>query len=603
MPYHLIRNPRPINFDRRRLLSGVATAAATGAALALTPVVARAQDQLDTDTGGFPLDDAARALLGWWTPPAGLIRGYVGGAGRQMHVRTMQPARPQFRPVFLLHEAGVSGRVWDRALAELGKTRTALAPDLPAHGDSDGDPLMSVEGLAAAVLGVMDDVSLKKIDIVGDGLGAHVALLLAAMAPHRVGRLVLSGIGASRIVASPRPDPANTEDPSFLTKEWAAFRADYPADAPLGVLDRDFADLLRTRAAPPRDRGVLSLAATITHETLVVRADTDRGAEDLARSLPKGSLSAGAAWTRDTATRAPGAWAAAVTAFLDLDKGADTPRAVTLPDVPPTPGALMRRFMPTPDGQLHYRIIAAADGGRAPPLLCFHMSPRSGAYYESLMAALAVAGRTMIAVDSAGYGESFKPQAWLNVPGYAGCMANFIDALGIANVDVLGDHTGAKIAIETARQRPRAVRRIVMSTAGVYSPEEQRGWQRRMDAIAVTADGGHYAALWTRYHTLNRGKLDSAQNAFRFYETVRAGPCMWWGPRAANLYILGDVLPTIPQQILLVCSDEDSLIEPSRRGAPLIKNGRYVEFAKQGNSMVEYRAAAVAPTIAAFLAE
>ena len=73
--------------------------------------------------------------------------------------------------------------------------------------------------------------------------------------------------------------------------------------------------------------------------------------------------------------------------------------------------------------------------------------------------------RTIIAVDSAGYGESFKPQAWLNVSGYAGHMANFIDALGIGKVDVLGDHTGAKIAIETARQRPRAVRRIVMSTA------------------------------------------------------------------------------------------------------------------------------------------
>jgi hypothetical protein len=52
----------------------------------------------------------------------------------------------------------------------------------------------------------------------------------------------------------------------------------------------------------------------------------------------------------------------------------------------------------------------------------------------------------------------------------------------------------------------------------------------------------------------------------------------------------------------LVCSDEDSLIEPTRRGAKLLRRGRYVEFKGQGNSMIEYRAAAVAPTIAAFLA-
>ncbi len=51
-----------------------------------------------------------------------------------------------------------------------------------------------------------------------------------------------------------------------------------------------------------------------------------------------------------------------------------------------------------------------------------------------------------------------------------------------------------------------------------------------------------------------------------------------------------------------MCSDEDSLIEPTRRGAPLLRNGRYVEFPGQGNSMFEYRVAAVAPTIAAFLA-
>jgi hypothetical protein len=48
-----------------------------------------------------------------------------------------------------------------------------------------------------------------------------------------------------------------------------------------------------------------------------------------------------------------------------------------------------------------------------------------------------------------------------------------------------------------------------------------------MESIPVRDDGSHYAALWARYHTLNRGKLDSEQNAFRFHETVRAGPCMW----------------------------------------------------------------------------
>lgn len=561
------------NFElpRRRWLAG--------AAITALSATAHGQERLDTDTTGFPLDDAARALLGWWTTPAGIVRGYVGGAGAQMHLRLAQPTRPSRRPVVLLHDAGQSGRVWDRAIALMGQTRAALAPDLPAHGDSDGDPLTPVEGHAAAVLRLIDRMSIGTFDLVGEGLGGETAALIAALAPGRVGQAIVMAAPAGPTFSTPRPDPTDRENTNFLASDWAAFRNTYAADAPFGVIDRDFADLLRSTAAAPRNRGVASILA---------------GA-----SLPDG-VRMRPAGPRGEATINADAWVKTILADLDSTPTGNVSGPVMWPDEAPPRGAIVRRFMSTPGAQMHYRI--AAGDGAGPPLLCFHMSPRSGAYYESLMAALAVAGRTVIAVDSAGYGESFKPPAWLNVPGYAKHMADFTDALGADQVDVMGDHTGAKVAIETVRQRPKIVRRVVMNTAGVYSLEEQRGWQQRMESIPVRDDGGHYAALWTRYHTLNRGKLDSEQNAFRFYETVRAGPCMWWGPRAANLYILGDVLPAIEHPILLICSDEDSLIAPTRRGAALLKNGRYVEFAKQGNSMVEYRAAAIAPTIAAHLA-
>ncbi|MSO64422.1 MAG: hypothetical protein EXQ85_01235 [Alphaproteobacteria bacterium] len=96
--------------------------------------------------------------------------------------------------------------------------------------------------------------------------------------------------------------------------------------------------------------------------------------------------------------------------------------------------------------------------------------------------------------------------------------------------------------------------------------------------------------------------MTTDQITFRFFETLRAGPCMWWGPRAANLYPLGEVLGDVEHEILLVCSDQDSVIESTGRGAKLLKNGRYVEFAGLGNAMFEYRVKDCAPTIAAFLA-
>ncbi len=592
---------RQTSSQRRAVCVGLAGGAAAmfGAGWGTGPSRAATSDAgLDRDEDGYALDEEAREMLRWWSTPAGVTRAYLGHAGQQIHVRLAQPEAPLRRPVVLLHDAGLSGRVWDHALPLLAADRAVLAPDLPAHGDSDGDPLTSTSGHAAAVMRVADQLELDQFDLVGAGLGAHVALTLAAIAPTRVGRLILRA-AAINPVPPPRPDPADPEDAAFLSNYWRAFAAGYQTDVPLGLVDRDFADLLRARSAPARDNGALSLATAVRQDTLVIASGDGRAAE-WAAALSNGRLHPSYRWRRGAPAQQAAEWADTVKTFLDRDRAEGGLERTASPDPAPARAVIARRFMNTPGGQMHYRMVQG-DAGQ-PPLICFHMSPRSSAYYEAMMQALAAAGRTVIAVDTPGYGESFKPSAWLNVPGYATHMAQFIAALGLPQVDLMGDHTGSKIAVETARQVPDRVRRMVMNTAGVYSRAEQLGWQQRMGAIDIASDGSHYANLWERYHTLNRGKLDSDQNAFRFFETVRAGPCMWWGSRAANLYILGEILPEIEHEILLVCSDEDSLIEPTRRGAPLLRNGRYVEFPGQGNSMFEYRVAAVAPTIAAFLA-
>jgi pimeloyl-ACP methyl ester carboxylesterase len=68
-----------------------------------------------------------------------------------------------------------------------------LAPDLPGHGKSAGDPPRTVEAAADFVLALMDAAGLSRVAIVGHSFGSLIALEVAGRAPERISHLVLAG--------------------------------------------------------------------------------------------------------------------------------------------------------------------------------------------------------------------------------------------------------------------------------------------------------------------------------------------------------------------------------------------------------------------------
>lgn len=574
-------------------------------------------DRDNSEKTGWPDDSAALAAqLAYWRTPDNVLRAYADGRFGQLHYRYAQPEVPERPAVVFLHQTPSSGRPWEGVLSRLGRTRVALAPDTPGFGDSDPPPSApSIADYAEAIADAIAGLGLKQVDLVGDHTGAKVAAEIARLRPDMVRKLVLYGApvysdaqraAQHEVLAQKEREAAQPwpESGSFLTERWQRLQAHYGEDAPLALLDRDFAESLRAQSHAWWGYHAAygySHADVLPHlrqPILFVSANDGLWEEThrAAKLVPDAKLIHRADWSVGAISQHADALADLICGFLDDEPAREHP---TIAPRDPAGGGLRRRFVTAEGGQVHLR-AAGAGGGDQPPLFCFHMSPRSGHYYEPLLTALA-ANRQVFAPDTPGYGESYKPTRRLEVADYARILASAIDALGFETVDLLGDHTGTKIAIEIADQRPDLVRKVVMNTAGVYSAEEQKAWQGKMGTIEVQPDGGHYAALWERYQRLNRGKLTGEQIAFRFHETVRAGPCMWWGPRAANMYLLGDVLPDIDQEILLVCSDEDSLIEPSRQGAKLLRNGRYREYRGLGNSMMEHRVPDVAGDIDAFL--
>lgn len=100
----------------------------------------------------------------------------------------------------LLHGAGDQAGAWARMVKPLLAEHRVLIPDLPGHGPSDprSGPL-GVGQVLAGLRAVVDTVPAgEPVVLVGNSLGAWVAMLYAVEHPERVERLVAINGGAIR---------------------------------------------------------------------------------------------------------------------------------------------------------------------------------------------------------------------------------------------------------------------------------------------------------------------------------------------------------------------------------------------------------------------
>jgi pimeloyl-ACP methyl ester carboxylesterase len=82
---------------------------------------------------------------------------------------------------------------WRQVIPNLAGQFEVFAPDLPGAGFSDCDPKLDCRLSSAAkrLLGFLDAVGITSCDLVGSSYGGTTAMMLAALAPSRVRRLVL----------------------------------------------------------------------------------------------------------------------------------------------------------------------------------------------------------------------------------------------------------------------------------------------------------------------------------------------------------------------------------------------------------------------------
>lgn len=162
-------------------------------------------------------------------------------------------------PLILLHGLAASARWWARVMPALGERHRVYAVDLPAFGAMGHGMRFRLGRVPAQVVGLMDELGIRRASIVGHSMGGLIAARLAADHADRVERLVLVDAGFLRLdpswlhkVTGPARAVRFTRPPlaRLLLEDVARVGPFALADATLQLLRTDWVDVLPRVTTP-----------------------------------------------------------------------------------------------------------------------------------------------------------------------------------------------------------------------------------------------------------------------------------------------------------------------------------------------------------------
>lgn len=125
------------------------------------------------------------------------IGAVIDVAGVRTNYHDLGP-RNAATPLLLLHGSGPGVSAWANwrtVLPALARERRVIAPDIVGFGFTERPDgfVFGQEGWVDHVLGLLDELGLDRVSIIGNSFGGALALWLAHRHPERVERLVLMG--------------------------------------------------------------------------------------------------------------------------------------------------------------------------------------------------------------------------------------------------------------------------------------------------------------------------------------------------------------------------------------------------------------------------
>ena len=115
--------------------------------------------------------------------------------------------------IVFVHGSGMDHTVWTLASRHFARHgNNVISIDLPGHGRSSGNPLASVEEMAAWVISVLDTLGINQAAVVGHSLGSLIALECAASYGDRVRAIAMVGTTSPMPVSDAILNAAEADD-------------------------------------------------------------------------------------------------------------------------------------------------------------------------------------------------------------------------------------------------------------------------------------------------------------------------------------------------------------------------------------------------------
>ncbi|HEV2271090.1 MAG TPA: alpha/beta hydrolase [Steroidobacteraceae bacterium] len=245
-------------------------------------------------------------------------------------------------------------------------------------------------------------------------------------------------------------------------------------------------------------------------------------------------------------------------------------------------------------GQLHVHNAIPSGGGfeEATPLLCLHASPHSGRVFTRFLA-IAGVGRSVFAPDLPGFGDSDPPPPRAGVAEHAAAIGDFLDAMRLRQIDLLGHRFGALVAAELAAARPAQVRRLVLVSPPLADAAEPQ-------PVTSTVDGNHLLEEWRRAVAYCGQDASPEAATAAMAERLRNSAQAAAAAAAERGYALRTRLTQLSAP-LLVLRLHDEVVANKGQARDVPARARVVELPERGASIFEAAPEAAAQALESFL--